>query len=447
MNKRTAIAFILITTVMACTKDQMQQLEELDQEMETLIKQVAENGQLDYFELPEADDLASIPQDEVFNPLTTAKVDLGKFLFFDTGFAMNALKADGMGTFSCASCHIPSAGFRPGSFQGVADGGEGYGINGEDRRRHQQYVESEMDVQSARPLSLLNVAYVENTFWNGQFGSTGENVGTESLWSAEEGTDNNSLGMKAIETQNIKGLETHRILITEALIDEYGYRDMFDAAFPNLSDEEKYSNFGGSLALSAYIRTLISHEASFQKWLKGDSDAMSYEEKQGAILFFGKANCKACHKEQNLGSNEFHALGVKDMDQRPSYNTAPDDKRNLGRGGFTQNESDNFKFRVPQLYNMSDTPFFFHGASANSLADVIEYKCDAITENERVDQDRLSEKFLQINLTDEEKSHLVAFIEKSLRDPELERYAPTEVPSGFCFPNNDTQSKLDLGCN
>ena len=447
MNKRTALAFIAFLSVMACTKDQMPQIEELDQELKSLISSVAENGQTDYFILPEADDYSAIPQDEVNNPLSAAKVELGKFLFFDTGFAMNAAKSDGMQTYSCASCHIPSAGFRPGFFQGIADGGKGYGVNGEDRRRHQQYVESEMDVQSARPLSLLNVAFVENTFWNGQFGSSGSNVGTESLWNREDGTDFNSLGMKAIETQNIEGLETHRILINEALIDEYGYRTLFDEAFPDLSDEEKYSNFGGSLAISAYIRTLLSNQAPFQEWLKGNSNAMNYEEKEGAILFFGKANCKACHKNPNLGSDEFHALGVKDMDQRPSFDTSPDDKRNLGRGGFTQNPDDNFKFRVPQLYNMSDTPFFFHGASKQSIEDVINYKCDAVAENERVAQEKLSEKFLELDLTDEEKSHLVAFIEKSLRDPNLERYAPDDVPSGFCFPNNDDQSRQDLGCN
>jgi len=73
-------------------------------------------------------------------------------LFFETGI-----------TYSCASCHVPSAGFRPGTVQGIADGGIGFGENGENRAKLAAYRESEMDVQSVRPLSVLNVAYVENT--------------------------------------------------------------------------------------------------------------------------------------------------------------------------------------------------------------------------------------------------------------------------------------------
>ena len=431
----------------ACTKDQMPQLIELDQELESLIKQVSESGELDFYVLPEETDFNNIPQDFDKNPLSESKVELGKFLFFDTGFAMNALKSDGMRTYSCASCHIPSAGFRPGTSQGIADGGNGFGVNGENRRRHPNYIDSEMDVQSARPLSLLNVAFVENTFWNGQFGATGANEGTENLWNEADATHLNELGFAAIETQNFDGLETHRILINEHLIDSYGYRSLFDEAFPELTEEERYSNFGGSLAISAYIRTLLSNQAPFQEWLKGDRDALSYQEKEGAILFFGKANCKSCHNEPNLGSKEFHALGAGDLDQIPSFNTSPSDKRNLGRGGFTLNADDNFKFKVPQLYNMADTPFYFHGASKQSIEEVIDYKIAATTENDRVSQDKISEKFLSLNLTEEERNNLIIFIAKSLQDPNLERYTPNSVLSGSCFPNNDPQSRLDLGCN
>ena len=92
---------------------------------------------------------------------------------------------------------------------------------------------------------------------------------------------------------------------------------MFDEAFPELTESLRYSNYAGSLALSAYIRTILTTEAPFQKWLKGDRNALSYEEKKGGILFFGKAQCYQCHYEQNLGSLEFHALGVNDMDQIP----------------------------------------------------------------------------------------------------------------------------------
>lgn len=446
MNKRYIVVILLISLMWACTKDQMPNLIELDQELEDLIKQSSATGDLDFYILPDENDLASIPQDPK-NPLTPSKVELGKFLFFETGFAMDAVKESGQGTYSCATCHVPEAGYRPGNFQGIADGGKGFGLNGENRVRDPNYTEAELDVQSARPLSMTNVAFVKNTFWNGQFGSGGANIGTEEVWDLREDTERNHLGFEAIETQNFEGIVAHRILVTEDLIDEYGYRELFDESFPELSEDLRYSNYGGALAISAYIRTILTTDAPFQDWLKGNRNALSYEEKKGGILFFGKANCSDCHYNQNLGSLEFHALGVSDMDQIPSYNTSPQDRRNKGRGGFTLKEEDNFKFKVPQLYNMSDAPFYFHGASKRSLEELMDYKILAQSENPRVSQDLISEKFVPLDITEEEKGFLIRFLNESLRDPDLLRYKPESIKSGFCFPNNDEQSRIDLGCN
>ncbi len=444
--KKTFAYLILISLIWACSKDQMPLLIELDMELQQLIKQASPDGTTEFYILPNEHDLAAIPQDPK-NPLTPAKVELGRFLFFETGIAIDAVRESGIGTYSCSSCHIPEAGFRPGNFQGIADGGTGFGVNGESRRRNPEYAENELDVQSARPLSILNVAYVKNTFWNGQFGSTGINTGTEDLWDLSPDTEINHLGFEGIESQNFEGVITHRLNVNKPLLDEFGYTDLFDAAFPELSEEDRYSQVGTSLALSAYIRTVLANRAPFQEWLKGNFDALSYEEKKGGILFFGKANCSNCHYNQNLGSLEFHALGVRDMDQIPSYNSSPSDKRNLGRGGFTQNPDDNYKFKVPQLYNLTGTPFYFHGASKRNLEELIEYLDKAESENERVAQELLSEKFVPLGLTDEEKKHLKIFLEKSLDDPDLHRYKPDHLKSGNCFPNNDFQSVLDLGCN
>lgn len=450
MKKQFWIAFCVISLMLACTQDRMPDMISLDLDLEDLVaKSAPNNAGMEFYVLPNETDLVSIPQDSVNNPLTPSKVELGKFLFFETGFATKATKNSGIGTYSCATCHIPEAGFKSGSFQGVADGGEGFGINGEDRRRKSDYLEEEIDVQAIRPLSMLNVAFVKNTTWNGRFGREGSNVGTEDYWKIEDGTFRNAAGFEAIETQNFEGLETHRIEITKELIDEFGYTDLFDAAFPGMQEEEKYSNHGGSLAISAYIRTLISNRAPFQEWLKGDRNAMSILEKRGAILFFGKANCYNCHFNENLGSGEFHALGVQDMSDRAFFRTTDEEilDRNLGRGAFTGQDYDKFRFKVPQLYNMSDSPFYFHGASIKGLKEVIEYKNKAQTESERVPQNRLSEKFIPLNLTEDEQNELLIFLETGLRDPDLTRYKPDSIKSGNCFPNNDEKSKNDLGCN
>ena len=455
MISRFWVITLIVLGFIGCTVESTPELISVDMALMQLVERSAKEASgpdagIEFYSLPQESDLSEIPQDSK-NPLTPEKVMLGKMLFFETGFATKARNPSGMGTYSCGTCHIPSAGFKSGTFQGIADGGEAYGLNGEDRRRHPDYITPDLDVQNARPLSLLNVAYVKNTTWNGRFGREGVNEGTSQNWVASDGTDKNALGFKAIETQNFKGLETHRIEMNKELIDQFGYTALFDASFPDLTPEERYSNFGGSLAISAYIRTLITNQAPFQTWLSswtgnGDRNALSLDEKKGAILFFDKALCSNCHYNQNLGSMEFHALGVKDMDR---YQTSEAERldRNLGRGAFTGLEEDMRKFKVPGLYNISDSPFYFHGASIKDLDELIEYKNQAVSENPEIPQERLSEKFLPLNLTEEEKQQLTLFLTKSLRDPGLERYAPQEIMSQLCFPNNDLVSRIDLGCN
>ncbi len=439
------IAGILFLTLffMQCTKDRLD-YQPLDKKLTNLIAAKSPDGTAEYYILP--NEITDIPQD-VKNPLTVSKIELGKKLFFETGFANKAIKPESMGTYSCASCHVPKAGFKPNNFQGIADGGLGFGIDGDGRVKNSNYEDYEIDVQSARPLSLVNVAFVSNTFWNGQFGPYGVNEGTEYLWDQSEDTERNHLGFEGIETVNFAGLITHRLSYDSLSIDSLGYKNDFDLAFANEDKSNRYSDFTASLALSAYIRSIISNDAPFQKWLKGETKAMSNNMKEGAHLFFGKANCSSCHYEQNLGSSEFHALGVQDMYQQPSYNTSETDRRNLGRGGFTRNVDDYYKFKVPGLYNIGDTKFYFHGASHTSLESVIRYKVDAKSENINIPDSLLSIKFKSLTLSDTEIANLVSFLEYGLNDPDLQRYAPTEIYSGNCFPNADEQSRIDLGCD
>ncbi len=366
MKIKLTITLSLLFFILACTKDRMPTLIELDQQLIQNIEGASPDGSTEFYILPDFGNLSSLPQDPR-NPLTEVKVELGKMLFYETAIAIDAKKESGMGTYSCASCHIPEAGFKPGNFQGIADGGIGFGVNGENRLKSREYEEHELDVQSARPLSLVNVAYVQNTFWNGQFGSGHANAGTEALWDLTPDTEVNHLGFEAIETQNLEGLKTHRLNVNKDLLDQLGYTSMFDLAFPEIPQDERYTRDIAAFAISAFIRSIVSDRAPFQNWLKGDKSALTYDDKKGAILFFGKAQCYQCHYNKNLGSLEFHALGVKDMYQQPSYNSAESDKRNLGRGGFTEREEDNYKFKVPGLYNAGDSEFFFHGASKRTL--------------------------------------------------------------------------------
>jgi cytochrome c peroxidase len=180
MNKFLPISIILIIVLSACRSDKVQLATQTDVQLENAIKQFSATGDLDHFILPASNDYDNIPTSPE-NPITPVKVALGKFLFFETGLGLSPMQEIGEGTYSCASCHVPSAGFRPGRLQGIGEGGEGFGINGEERTMNSLYTPEQLDVQGARPLSVLNAAYVTNALWNGQFGGGGINEGTEAV--------------------------------------------------------------------------------------------------------------------------------------------------------------------------------------------------------------------------------------------------------------------------
>ena len=106
-----------------------------------------------------------------------------------------------------------------------------------------------------------------------------------------------------------------------------------------------------------------------------------------------------------------------------------------------------FAFKVPQLYNLKNAGFYFHGSSRQSLRDVVQYFNDGIPENPRVNPENISPFFHPLNLSEQEMEDLTEFITHGLYDPNLNRYVPESVLSGNCFPNNDSQSQQDLGCN
>ncbi|MFK7981081.1 MAG: cytochrome-c peroxidase [Saprospiraceae bacterium] len=446
MKLRLLAIIFTCTLIVACTKDKVYLDTPLDQLLNSSLVRAAKTNTINHFILPDTDDFAAIPQDPR-NPLSQAKVELGKMLFFETGIALSPTKEAGKKTYSCASCHVPSAGFRPGGVQGIADGGIGFGYNGENRTKLAAYRDFEMDVQGVRPLSVLNVAFVENTTWNGRFGSTGVNVGTEDRWDLDPALHVNEEGFAALESQNIEGLEVHRMEITEEVLDDYGYRAHFDAAFAEETATERYSKKNAAFAISAYLRTLLSNQAPFQEYLKGNKDAMTAQEKRGALVFFSDAKCYHCHKEKNLGANEFYALGVNDLYQTGvAFNTSAEDKRNLGRGEYSGNPLDNHKFKIPQLYNLADAPFYFHGSSKYTLKEVVNYFNDGIPENENVPTEQIARQFKPLDLTPQQVEDLTVFLETGLRDPNLNRYVPEAILSGNCFPNNDLFSKIELGC-
>ena len=423
-------------------------IEGIDLELANALQEASEGKGLAHFRLPKSNEFNNIPQDPK-NKLTPVKVALGQLLYHETGLAMSAKLDEGMGSFSCASCHFASAGFQAGRFQGIADGGLGFGINGEGRVRNPNYPVDSLDVQPIRTPTVLNTAYQEAMLWNGQFAGSSVNAGTEAYWTPGTPKETNALGYEGLETQAIAGLSVHRLQVDDNALCEQTYKELFDVAFPEFPLEGRVSRVTAGLAIAAYERTILATEAPFQDWLNGNKNALTEAEKRGALVFFKDANCNSCHSGPALSTMEFHAYGMKDLHDidEEIFKLKDTDGEKLGRGGFTQNEADNYKFKVPPLYNLADSPFYGHGSSFRSIREVIEYKNNGVPENINVPTNQLAKEFVPLNLTDQQIDDLVAFITTGLHDPNLKRFEPAFLSSGQCFPNNDAQSKEDLGCN
>lgn len=435
-------ATLMVMTILACEPETASDI--LDQQLTETLERTSKTGDLDYYTFPSSTDYKELPNQDPHNPITKEKVALGQMLFFETGLAQIPVHDNCYETYSCASCHHQVAGFLPGRLQGIADGGAGYGHNGNLRYMVAGYEEDELDAQGNRPMNPLNSAYSTNTLWSGLFGASGVNEGTEELWTGLAKV--NHTGYVGLEAQNIEAFELHRLEINDHVLDDYGYREWYDNAFPEFDPSERYTPTTSSFAISAFLRSMLANKAPFQKWLKGNKGAMTDNQKQGALLFFRKARCYTCHDGPALNSMNFHALGTKDMYELGGLNTSADDPRILGRGMFTGKEEDMFAFKVPQLYNLKDYATFFHGSSKNSLYDVLDFKMKAVSENPLVPDEKLSSRFLPLSLTKEEINQLVDFLENALYDPQTERYVPESVLSGNCFPNNDEVSRKQLGC-
>ncbi len=442
-----ATMLLVLVTLFSCNSDGdgFDTSFNADIELRELLREASETGSTDYFMLPDESRYAAIPQDPN-NPLTKNKIVLGQMLFHETGIGVTNKQQKGIKTYSCASCHQAGASFQAGIAQGIGEGGLGFGMHGEGRRIDADYDPDSIDVQPIRSPSVLNAAYQTNMLWNGQFGATAVNIGTEDKWADNTPIAINKLGYEGVETQAIAGLGVHRLQVNEEVLTELGYMDYFDLVFHDIPKERRYTNEMAGLAIAAYERSIVSNQAPFQKWLRG-SGFLSEQEMQGAILFFGRAGCVSCHTGPALNSMTFHALGMHDIDMRSDVLAmGVNDNVIKGRGGFTGNTEDDYKFKTPQLYNLYGVDFLGHGSSFSSVREVIEYKNFADPENPRVPRSHLSDEFVPLDLNAEELDNLEAFILLSLYDSNLERYVPADLPSGSCFPNADYESKEDIGC-
>ena len=138
-----------------------------------------------------------------------------------------------------------------------------------------------------------------------------------------------------------------------------GYTPLFKAAYPNDADPITMPNV--VTAIAAFEATLITPNSPFDKYLKGDANALTAEQQEGLKLFID-TGCAACHSGINIGGQMYAPFGVV---ERPGADILPPNDK--GRFAVTKTVSDEYVFRVPPLRNIELTPPYFHSGQVWDL--------------------------------------------------------------------------------
>ncbi len=245
-----------------------------------------------------------LPDTPVFkkeNPGTPEKIALGKMLFFDTRLSKSNV-------FSCNSCHnLATAGVDNNPFS----------------TGHQ------WQVGGRNAPTVLNASLHIAQFWDGR----AKDVEAQAL-----GPELNPVEMAATEE-----------LVTERLASIPAYVQAFKKAFPKQKNPLTYANVGN--AIGAYERTLLT-PSPFDRYLKGDENALNKAEKEGLALFI-ETGCASCHNGVAVGGGMYQKFGLLNDVENFS---------DEGRFAVTKKEEDKKVFKVPSLRNIERTaPYFSDG--------------------------------------------------------------------------------------
>jgi cytochrome c peroxidase len=268
---------------------------------------------------------------------TPARIDLGKKLYFEPRLSKN-------GSQSCNSCHQVDDGKA-----GVDNEPTSEGAFGERGDRNSPTV--------------WNVGFHIAQFWDGR---------APDLVEQAKGPVLNPVEMAMSSEAEV----------VERLSDDDEYPNLFKEAFPQDSEPVSYENM--ARAIAAFERTLISRDR-FDAFLKGEEDALTQAEKEGLVLFLD-IGCTTCHNGPFIGGNAYHKSGLVNPYEF---------QKDKGRFTVTNEEDDEFKFKVPSLRNVALTHPYFHDGQVAQLSDVVK---------------RMGWMQLAKELTDAEVKSIVAFL-------------------------------------
>jgi cytochrome c peroxidase len=296
------------------------------------------------------------------NPLTPEKIALGRRLFHDRRLSRD-------GSLSCASCHDPRRAFTDGRVVAI-------GVGGARGRR--------------------NVPAIVNRAWGASF-----------FWDGRAAT----LEQQALEPiLNPRELASSSAAVV-ALARSRPYRADFRAAFGADPELEQVAR-----ALASYVRTIVSGEAPYDRYMAGDRAALSEAARYGFALFTGKAGCSSCHTGPTFTDEQFHNTGVawrgpstastnsRQAVARTSGQEAG--PRDLGRASVTGAYDDRGAFKTPTLRELTRTAPYMHDGSFATLDEVIEFYDRGGAQNPGLDV-----KLRPLHLTPADRKNLLAFLQ------------------------------------
>lgn len=276
---------------------------------------------------------------------------IGEKIFFDKQFSKN-------GKMSCSTCHIPEKAFS--DENALAIGNKGQKL-------------------PRRTMSLYNVGNDTMFFWDGR-GKTLEEQFFMALSNPEE--------MAMTKTEFLTKIRQNPNYVNE--FRKAGVPLKLDTLAKSVAD---------------YVRTIKSPQTKFDKWLKGNNKALTLEELKGFELFNDKADCTACHFGAEFTDNIRNDIGLPDKD--------------LGFGAITKKSEDAHYFKTTGLRGIAHHAPYMHNGVFKTLEEVINHYNDGTfkrgdtdipPEAEQEDEIAFHNFTQPLNLTEEEKKNLIAFL-------------------------------------
>lgn len=245
------------------------------------------------------------------NPLTEAKIELGRILYYENRISKSH-------EFSCNSCHLLDK----------------YGVDNEPTSPGHKGLRGDRNSPT-----VYNAAGHFVQFWDGRAKDVEEQA---------KGPVLNPVEMAMPDEKTV--------IATLKSMPEYP--ELFKQAFPGEAEPVNYENF--AKAVGAFERKLVT-PSRWDKFLEGDTNALTAAEKAGFNKFFG-TGCASCHPGAYLGGTSYQKLGVK--------KNWPNQK-DLGRYEVTKKNSDKMMFKTPSLRNIEKTAPYLHDGSVASLEETV----------------------------------------------------------------------------